>query len=73
MAYEKTIGRLTLHVGDEGMKQSDYGYGASIECRKGWNKDSESQMHIVSIEELRDLRYLIERALAAVEDYRGRH
>jgi len=65
--YKQTIGRITLEVNRDGYLGHGYGYGASIGCQVGWNEDAQIQTHAVSVEELRDLRYLIDRALA--EDF----
>lgn len=65
--YIKKIGRLRLFVNDEGMRDPNYGHGARIECPEGWNDSCPIQAHTVSVEELRDLNYLITRALAEVD------
>jgi hypothetical protein len=62
--YDKTIGRIRLRVNREGYQNPDYGHGAEIICPTGWNDMCPLQTHTVSIEELRDLKHLIERALA---------
>lgn len=66
--YQKTIGRITLEVSREGYLGHDYGYGAQMKIPAGWNEASPIVTNNLSIEELRDLRYLIDRALA--EDFR---
>lgn len=66
--YKRTIGRLTLEVSKDGYVNHDYGHGASLRCPTGWNSSCPIQEHVLSVEELRDLRYLIDRALA--EDFR---
>jgi len=65
MTYDKQIGRIRLVVSREGMRDHDYGHGARIECPAGWNDSCPIVAHTVSVEELRDLRHLIDRALAA--------
>lgn len=65
--YDKSIGRLRVVVSREGAMNPSYGHGASIKCPTGWNDACPIVEHTVSVEELRDLRYLIDRALAAVE------
>lgn len=66
-AYDKTIGRLRVVVNENGVKDHVYGYGAVIQCPEGWNDSCRIQTHTVSVEELRDLRYLLDRAIAAAE------
>jgi len=67
VTYDKQIGRIRLVVSDEGMRMQDYGHGAQIKCPAGWNDSCPIIAHTVSVEELRDLRYLIDRALAEAE------
>jgi hypothetical protein len=67
VAYDRTIGRLRVVVNENGAKQHGYGYGATIQCPTGWNDSCPVQTHTVSVEELRDLRYLLDRAIAAAE------
>lgn len=65
--YDKKIGRIHLTVSRDGYQNHDYGHGAEIKCPTGWNDSCPIQAHTVSLEELRDLKYLIERALALVD------
>lgn len=65
--YDRKIGRLRVTVSANGARQHDYGHGATVECLAGWNDSCPLQVHIVSVEELRDLRYLLDRAIAAAE------
>jgi len=65
--YDKTIGRLRVTVSPEGARQHDYGHGCQIECPTGWNDSCPIQRHTVSVEELRDLRYLIDRAISVAD------
>lgn len=69
--YDKTIGRLRVVVSEEGARQHGYGHGAVITCPHGWNDSCRIQTHTVSVEELRDLRYLLDRAIAAAEEAYG--
>lgn len=66
--YQKTIGSISLEVSREGYLGHDYGYGAKITIPTGWNDACPIVTNNLSVEELRDLRYLIDRALA--EDFR---
>ena len=63
MSYDKQIGRLRVIVSTDGLRDHDYGHGAAIECPTGWNDSCPVQKHTVSVEELRDLRYLLDRAI----------
>jgi hypothetical protein len=65
--YDKTIGRLRVLVSSEGLKMHYYSHGAEISCPTGWNESCKIQIFRVSVEELRDLRYLLDRAIAAAD------
>jgi hypothetical protein len=65
MAYDKAIGRHRLMVSNEGLTMHDYGHGAQIEYLDGWNEGCARPRMTLSVDELRDLRYLIDRALEA--------
>jgi len=57
--YNKRIGRISLDVSREGFKMPDYVHGTDLCIHNN------ETVHInLSLEELRDLKYLIERALA---------
>lgn len=62
--YSKKIGRLTLEVCKEGYTDPDYRYGATLSSPAGRNDAVDVHKIDLSLEELRDLKYLIERALA---------
>jgi hypothetical protein len=70
MIYEKTIGRITVLVNAEGGKMHDYAHGCSVSCVSGWNDNCPTLSHIMSVEEMRDLHYLLERAITAADQYR---
>ncbi len=70
MSYDKTLGRLRVRVSTEGARSPDYGHGADISCPTGWNDSCPIQTFTVSVEELRDLRYLLDRAIDAAENVR---
>lgn len=65
--YNKTIGRLTVEVNVEGARDHSYGHGCSVSCIAGWNDSCPKVTHTMSVEELRDLRYLLDRAIAEAE------
>lgn len=66
--YNKTLGRLQVIVNENGSWMHDYGHGCQVKCRDGWNDACEMQAHTMSVEEMRDLRYLLDRAIAAADD-----
>ena len=66
--YDKTLGRVRVVVNENGAKDHGYGHGAGICCRDGWNDSSSMVTHTMSIEELRDLRYLLDRAITLAEE-----
>jgi hypothetical protein len=66
-AYDRKIGRLRVVVNENGAKMHDYGHGCIIQCPEGWNDSCHVQTHTVSVEELRDLRHLLDRAIAAAD------
>lgn len=61
--YDKQIGRIRLVVTEDGYRIGG-SHAARIECPDGWNESCPILTHTVSLEELRDLRYLIDRALS---------
>lgn len=71
MSYRKTMGRLTVVVTYDGSRQHDYGHGCEVSCVSGWNESCPVRTHTVSVEELRDLRYLLDRAIADADEVRA--
>lgn len=67
MTYSKTMGRLTVAVSQDGARMHDYGHGCTVACVVGWNDSCPVVSHTMSVEELRDLRYLLDRAIAAAD------
>jgi hypothetical protein len=65
MPFDKQIGRLRVRVNENGMKMHDYGHGVEILCPTGWNSSCPMQTHTISVDELRDLHYVIGRAIEA--------
>lgn len=59
--------RFRIAVNEDGARDHSYVHGVQLSIRTGWNPACEFIMSNLSIEELRDLRYLIERAIAAAE------
>lgn len=57
--YYKRMGRLEIEVSEDGLKFHDYIYGVQIKHRVGVRDESPTSEMQVSIEELRDLRYLL--------------
>ncbi len=72
MTYEKTMGRLTVEVKAHGAKFHDDSHGCKVSCSSGWNDSCEIVSHTLSVEELRDLRYLLDRAIAVADDAAAR-
>lgn len=68
--YDRTCGRLRVVVNESGARDHTYGHGAEIHCPTGWNDSCPIQTHTLSVEELRDLRHLLDRAIAAAEGER---
>lgn len=70
--FDKQTGRLRVRVGDEGLKQHSYGHGVQISCPDGWNDACPIQTHTISVDEMRDLHYLLGRAIemAAREEWK---
>ncbi len=62
--FDKKCGRLRVMVSRDGQNDRSYGHGAEVSCPDGWNDSCPIQTITLSVEELHDLRYLIERALA---------
>lgn len=70
--YEKHTGRLTVSVNRNGMLDHSYHHGAMVACLTGWNDQCETVAHTLSVEELRDLHYMLGRAIAAVDEFKAR-
>lgn len=68
MIYKKQAGRLTVVVSDDGAKMHDYGHGCQVSCVDGWNDSCPTLTHTMSVEEMRDLHYLLGRAIAAADE-----
>ena len=66
--YNRKLGRFRVVVSEAGAKDYDYGHGCTFAYVNGWNVDCEVKDFALSVEELRDLRYLFDRAIAAAED-----
>ena len=66
-AYRKQFGRLIVVVNANGAVDHTYGHGAEVQCREGFNDTCPFVTLTMSVEELRDLRYLLDRAIVAAE------
>jgi hypothetical protein len=62
MLYDQTVGRLRLEM----LHERDGG-NATLTVLAGWNDSVPRVRNEITREELHDLRYLIDRALAAVK------
>lgn len=72
MAFDKSSGsndliRLRVGIGNNGLRMHDYGHGATVACRAGWNSGCAMTELTMSVNELRDLRYLLDCAIAAAD------
>lgn len=65
--YQKRMGRLSIDMSEDGSKVHGYGHGVKVMCVDGWNDLCPTVALTVSVEELRDLRYLLDRAIAHAE------
>ncbi len=63
--YDRQIGRIRLNLSEDGAKMHDYGHGCSLYIRSGWNDSCKMVNNYLSVEELHDLRHLIDRAISA--------
>lgn len=61
--FNKAIGRLRLEVSHDGLKMHDYGHGCSLKVLDGWNDSCPTLENRLSVDELKDLQYLIGSAL----------
>lgn len=66
MIYNKTMGRITIQLSDTKCGD-DYIWACSIRCLQGFNSELKPDELQMSIEELHDLRYLIDRAILAAK------
>ena len=63
-AFRKKIGeRIELEVGRDGYLNHDYGHGARLSIRQGWNESCEWSHSNLSVDDLKDLHYVIGRAI----------
>jgi hypothetical protein len=67
MTYSKQMGRLQVIVSRDGVRDHAYGHGAEVICQAGWNDSCPMVVHTMSVEELRDLRYMLDRAIGYAE------
>jgi hypothetical protein len=70
--YDKTVGRVSVSVSENGGEMHDYGFGCTVSCIDGWNDSCPKIKLTMSVEELRDLRYLLDRAIVAADDWKER-
>lgn len=73
MAYSKSIGRLYVRVDESGVTQHGYRHGGTLACLNGSgnydpNDPDDGVQSNLSVEEMRDLRYLLDRAIAAADE-----
>ncbi len=68
----KTAGRFTVNVTQDGARYHSNVHGATISYKDGWNDHVPVRSFPLSIEEMRDLHYILGRAIAQADDARGR-
>ena len=61
--YINTCGRFGISLSKEGSRDHDNGHGVSLSMPTGWNASCEPMAILVSVDDLHDLKYLIERAI----------
>lgn len=64
--YSRTIGRIRLDV------DPDHRGPSRVIINSGHNDQCQWLQNVLTVEELRDLRYLIDRGIAAAESYEVR-
>lgn len=62
------MSRFKIEVTHDGSRMHDYGHGCTVCCVAGWNDSCPMVNLTMSVEELRDLRYLLDRAISAADD-----
>lgn len=62
-SYSKDMGRIRIRFDDV----SGESHAVLVAVRSGWNEASRFVESVLSIEEARDLRYLLDRVIAASE------
>lgn len=67
MTFQSHLNRLRVEVNENGLKDHAYSHGAKIMCPDGWNDSCRISTFVVSVNELRDLRYLLDRAIATAD------
>ena len=68
LKFTKQIDRIWLTVSEDGMSVHNYPHGCSLKVRDGWNDSCGWIQSTLSVSELRDLKYLCERAITAAEE-----
>lgn len=64
---KKEIGRIALHINHDGKLDHSYGYGCNMKLQKGFNPHCGEVDYPLSINELRDIQYMIGELLRGVE------
>lgn len=67
MSYNNKTGRITVDLNVNGTEDHNYGHGVRLSMQDGWNDNCETLEWSCSVEDLRDLNYLLTRAIAAAE------
>lgn len=68
MIYDRTMDRISVTVASEAAHDHTYSHGGTVQIREGFNEFSPMIINKLSVEEMRDLRYLLDRAIAAADE-----
>lgn len=68
----KAAGRFEVAVSNKGAHDQNDSLGATISYRDGWNSGLPARGFDLSLEEMRDLHYILGRAIAQADSARGR-
>lgn len=67
VGYIKTAGRVSIDLNDNGARDHSYSHGCELSLDPGWNGQLPLIRWNCSVEDLHDLRHLVDRAIAAAE------
>lgn len=69
-SYIKTAGRVSVDLNDNGAKQHSYAHGVTLKLDPGWDGQLPPLIWNCSVEDLHDIRHLVDRAIAAAEGFK---
>ena len=67
MRREKEIGRFLIFINPNGAHDHSYGYGVDFSVNEGWNDEARRISFHLSVNELRDIQYMIGELLRGVD------